>query len=156
LPNVNLYSPATTLEYTYGLPGDQPVVGNWGAASGGGAFSADRIGVFRCPSPAVGVCSWIVDDVGDGNYRVTDPVYSFGLTGDIAVVGDWSGNTQRTIGVFRGGLWILDINGSDAYAPNDIQASFGLAGDKPVVSPGLINITTAIGVVPTAAFEKHQ
>ncbi len=128
-PNANLYNPATTLVYSYGLPGDQPVANNWSGVS-----NVDQIGVFRCPTPGVGVCSWIVDNVGDGNYRATDPVYSFGLTGDIAVVGDWNGNTQqKRIGVFRGGLWILDINGSNTYATNDIQASFGLPGDKPVV-----------------------
>jgi hypothetical protein len=154
-PNINLYNPATMLVYNYGLPGDQPVANSWGA-SNGGASNVDQIGVFRCPSPAVGVCSWIVDDVGDGNYRITDPVYSFGLTGDIAVVGDWNANTQRTIGVFRRGLWILDINGSNTYASNDIQASFGLPGDKPVVSPGLVNITPASVIVPTSNSETRS
>ncbi len=127
-PNANLYDPATTLVYSYGLPGDQPVASNWSGTS-----NVDQIGVFRCPAPAVGVCSWIVDNVGDGNYRATDPVYSFGLTGDIAVVGDWNNAPQKRIGVFRGGLWILDINGTNTYAANDIQTSFGLPGDKPVV-----------------------
>jgi hypothetical protein len=127
-PNANLYNPATTLVYNYGLPGDQPVANNWG-----GAANVDWIGVFRCPAPGVGVCSWIVDNVGDGNYRTTDPVYSFGLTGDIAVVGGWNNAQRKEIGVFRSGLWILDINGSNTYASNDIQASFGLPGDKPVV-----------------------
>jgi hypothetical protein len=127
-PNANLYSPAATLVYTYGLPGDQPVANNWSGSSG-----IDQIGVFRCPTPGVGVCSWIVDNVGDGNYRLTDPVYAFGLTGDIAVVGNWDSSQQKRIGVFRGGLWILDSNGTNSYAANDIQASFGLPGDKPVV-----------------------
>jgi hypothetical protein len=129
LPNANLYNPATTLVYSYGLPGDQPVANNWG-----GVPNADQIGIFRCPTPSVGVCSWIVDNVGDGTYRVTDPVYSFGLTGDIAVVGNWNGTArQKEVGVFRAGLWILDINGTNSYAPNDIQAYFGLPGDKPVI-----------------------
>ena len=127
VPNANLYNPATTLVYTYGLPGDQPVANNWSGTS-----TVDQIGISRCP--AAGVCSWVVENVGDGVYRTSDPVYFFGLSGDIAVVGDWSGNGQRKrIGVFRGGLWILEINGTNVYAPNDIQASFGLPGDKPVV-----------------------
>jgi hypothetical protein len=127
VPNANLYNPATTLVYTYGLPGDQPVANNWSGTS-----TVDQIGISRCP--AAGVCSWVVENVGDGVYRTSDPVYYFGLSGDIAVVGDWNGNGQRKrIGVFRGGLWILEINGTNVYAPNDIQASFGLPGDKPVV-----------------------
>jgi hypothetical protein len=128
-PGANLYNPNTTLVYSFGLPGDQPVASTWSGTN------VDQIGIFRCPAiGAPGVCSWIVDNVGDGNYRSTDPVYSFGLPGDIAVVGDWNDNNQRKrIGVFRGGTWILDVNGSNVYAPNDIQASFGLPGDKPVV-----------------------
>jgi hypothetical protein len=128
-PGAVLYSPATTLVYTYGLPGDQPVASTWSGTR------VDQIGVFRCPAiGAPGVCLWIVDNVGDGAYRTTDPVYGFGLPGDIAVVGDWNDNNQRKrIGVFRSGLWILDVNGSNSYALNDIQASFGLAGDMPVV-----------------------
>lgn len=127
VPNANLYSPATTFVLNYGLPGDQPVVNNWIGTS-----IVDLIGVFRCPM--TGVCSWIVDSVGDGVFRTTDPVYSFGLPGDIAVVGDWNDNHQRKrIGVFRSGLWILEINGTNAFALNDIQAFFGLPGDLPVV-----------------------
>jgi len=129
LPNTNLYNPATTLVYSYGLPGDQPVANNWSGTS-----NVDQIGVFRCPMPGIGVCSRIVDNVGDGNYRATDPVYSFGLTNDIAVVGNWNGNGQgKRIGIFRNGLWVLEVNGSNTFAPNDIQASFGLPGDRPVV-----------------------
>jgi uncharacterized repeat protein (TIGR01451 family) len=127
VPNANLYNPATTLVYSYGLPGDQPVANNWS-----GTAKVDQIGVFRCP--ASGVCSWIVENVGDGVYRTSDPVYSFGLSGDIAVVGDWNdGNQRKRIGVFRSGLWILEVNGTNTYASNDLQASFGLPGDKPVV-----------------------
>ena len=72
--------------------------------------------------------------MGDGVYRSTDPVYAFGLIGDLAVVGDWNdGGQRKRIGVFRAGTWILDVNGSNVYAPNDIQAAFGLPGDLPVV-----------------------
>ncbi|MGD0873218.1 MAG: hypothetical protein ABSB88_27045, partial [Bryobacteraceae bacterium] len=127
VPSANLYNPATTLVYSYGLPGDQPVANNWS-----GTVKVDQIGVFRCL--ASGVCSWIVENVGDGVYRTSDPVYSFGLTGDIAVVGDWNdGNQRKRIGVFRSGLWILEVNGTNTYASNDLQAFFGLPGDKPVV-----------------------
>jgi hypothetical protein len=132
VPGANLYD-SNTLVYSFGLPGDVPVANNWV----GNSHNVDAIGVFRCP--AVGVCSWIVDNVGDGVYRTTDSMYSFGLPGDVPVVGDWNGGGQRKrIGVFRplsNGLanWILEVNGTNTWAPNDIQASFGLATDKPVV-----------------------
>jgi hypothetical protein len=129
VPGANLYTPASTLVYNYGLPGDQPVANNWT-----GAARADNIGVFRCPAVGAGVCSWIVNSVGDGSTATLLNLLGFGLPGDIAVVGDWNDNNQRKrIGVFRGGTWILDVNGTNVFAPNDIQTGFGLPGDKPVV-----------------------
>ena len=127
VPFGNIYTPGTTQAFSYGLPGDQPVVNNWTGTS-----RADQIGVFRCPG--VGVCSWIVDSNGDGVFQVTDAVYSYGLIGDIPVVGDWNDNGQRKrIGVFRNGTWILDTNGNNTFDVFDLQASFGLSGDLPVV-----------------------
>jgi hypothetical protein len=127
VPNANLYIPASTLFYQFGLLGDQPVANSWSGTS-----KVDQIGVFRCP--ATGVCSWIVENVGDGVFRPSDPVYTFGLAGDVAVVGDWNdGGQRKRIGVFRGGLWVLEVNGTNVFSNNDIQASFGLPGDKPVV-----------------------
>jgi hypothetical protein len=126
VPSSVVYSASTTLVYSYGLPGDKPVVSNWAGTPG-----ADRIGVFRCP--AAGVCAWIVDSPGLGVYNSADAQYSFGVTGDLPVVGDWNGTGRKRIGVFRGGLWILDSIGSNTFDPSEIQARFGLPGDLPVV-----------------------
>jgi hypothetical protein len=124
----SLYNPATTLQYTFGFPTDQPVVSNWSQTG-----NVDQIGVFRCTT----TCQWIVDNVGDGMFRTTDPVYNFfGAPGDIAVTGDWNGlGKPKKIGVFRpsSATWYLDVNGSNQAAPNDIQAQFGLPTDKPVI-----------------------
>lgn len=130
LPGSSLYNPANTLVYNFGLPGDQPVASNWNQTKGGSyPGGPDFIGIFRNGT-------WIVDNVGDGVYRASDPVYNFGTAGDIAVVGDWSatGGPKR-IGVFRPSqaVWYLDVNGSNAAAPNDIQAQFGISTDLPVV-----------------------
>jgi hypothetical protein len=126
-PNTNLYSPSTTIVATFGLTGDRPVVNDWS-----GTTHHDQIGVFRCP--AAGVCTWIVDSIGLGAYSPSDPVYYFGLNGDLPVVGDWNGNNQpRRIGVFRTGQWILDTPGLNAYSPADTVAFFGLPGDIPLV-----------------------
>jgi hypothetical protein len=128
--NKKAYDPATAGVYTYGGTGDLPVVNNWN-----GTGNADQIGVFRCPqAPAVGPCSWIVEDVGDGVYRLSDPVYSYGETGDLPVVGNWSTGPQRKrIGVFRQGTFFLETLGTNAYSPADIQAAFGQSGDLPLV-----------------------
>ena len=128
--NENAYDPATVEVYTYGSPGDLPVVNNWN-----GAGAADQIGVFRCvQAPAVGPCSWIVENVGDRVYRSSDPVYSYGQTGDLPVVGNWSiGPQRKRIGVFRGGTWFLETLGTNSYSPADTVAVFGQSGDLPVI-----------------------
>jgi len=63
---------------------------------------------------------------------------SFGLPGDLSVVGDWTGVGQERIGVFdpETGLWELDLNGNGKFDGCQIDAClgpFGQAGDIPVV-----------------------
>jgi hypothetical protein len=67
---------ATDAVYSFGLPGDQPVVGDWN--QGG----RKRIGVFRGGT-------WILDSNGNNSYDLTDLTVFFGLPGDIGVVGKW-------------------------------------------------------------------
>jgi hypothetical protein len=64
----------------FGLNGDMAVAGDW---DGTGIV---RIGVFRCPSPAVGVCQWYIDLNNNGQWDGPfggDAIWNFGLTGDI-------------------------------------------------------------------------
>jgi hypothetical protein len=80
----------------FGLNGDMAVAGDW---VGSGIV---RIGVFRCP--AAGVCQWYIDLNNNGRWDGPfggDAIWSFGLTGDIPVAGDWSGNGISKIGVMR-------------------------------------------------------
>ncbi|MEP6717383.1 MAG: SBBP repeat-containing protein, partial [Terriglobia bacterium] len=58
---------------------------------------------------------------------------NFGESGDIPIVGDWTGTGVKRIGVFRNGLWILDINGDGVYDQGDAALYFGQAGDTPLV-----------------------
>jgi hypothetical protein len=137
------YSPAATIQVAFGVGGDIPVVGDW---MGDGI---SRIGVFR---PANG--TWFLDEFGGtGNYRptgfsaysaATTAQVSFGLNGDIPVVGAWAGGLFDHIGVFRpgSGTWYLDTIdrtvGGGAYAPGTtIQVSYGSWGDIPVPGDGL-------------------
>lgn len=128
--NTRLPSDPSNLILQYGLAGDLPVVGNWAGIVVGNA-PVDQIGVFRCP--AAGVCQWIVDSNGNGSWQPTDNVFAFGVAGDTPVVGNWNGNGQRRIGVFRNGQWITDTNGNGSFDAADQVFNFGLPGDKPVV-----------------------
>ncbi len=120
------YDPTTAVTLSFGLPGDQPVVNNWN-----GTGTGDQIGVFRCPSS--GVCTWFVNASGSGSYSASDPRYSYGLPGDIPIVGNWNGTGRKRIGVFRNGTTILNVSGSNVFDYSDQIGSFGLAGDKPVI-----------------------
>jgi hypothetical protein len=120
------YDPGTAKSFSYGRPGDIPVVNNWSATS-----NADQIGVYR-PMPD-GSALWIVDSDGSGAWEPSDAMYWFGAAGDLPVVGNWNNGARRRIGVFRDGMWILDTNGNNAYDATDTVGFFGIRGDKPVV-----------------------
>jgi len=123
---------------SFGLAGDYPVAGNW---TGSGVIS---IGVFRC-TPGVAVCQWYIDLNNNGTWDGIaggDALWSFGLPGDIPVVGDWTGDGISKIGVFRcpvppaAGVcdWVLDAGNKHYYDPGTAElATYGLPGDKPVV-----------------------
>jgi hypothetical protein len=130
--------------FYFGLPGDIPVVGDW---TGTGV---SRFGVFRC-SPGQ-VCTWILDANGSKAYEPSDPVYYYGLYGDLPVVNNWSGvGNEDQIGVYRPmpnglAIWIVDSNGSGAWEPSDAIYQFGLASDLPVVGNWYIGNRKRIGV----------
>jgi hypothetical protein len=120
--------------YTYGMAGDIPVVGDW---SGDGV---SKIGLFRNGN-------WYLDYNGDaqwsgcGTTAGTDRCYSYGMAGDMPVVGNWNGEGVVKIGVFRNGMWYLDYKGTNIWigcgAPaeggKDACVPFGMSGDRPVV-----------------------
>jgi hypothetical protein len=70
---------ADVTPFFYGQQGDIPVVGNWGNA----VPVRKRIGIFR-PSP---LGAWVLDVNGNNAYDAADPVFFFGQTGDVPVVG---------------------------------------------------------------------
>ena len=127
---------------SFGMEGDFPVAGNWNGSADGKA----KIGVFR---PSTG--TWYLDYPGAGAWvgcgapwvTTQDACYTFGMAGDIPVVGNWnaSADGKAKIGVFRDGWWYLDYNGNGVWdgcgAPadptKDACISFGMEGDFPVV-----------------------
>lgn len=104
---------------SFGLPGDQPVIGDW---NGDGRQTP---GVFRNGT-------WVLDMTGNG-FDGGDRVLSFGLPGDKAVAGDWNGDGVDTVGVFRNGWWFFDRNGNGYDAADINPVSFGWGSDIPVV-----------------------
>ena len=70
-----------------------------------------------------------------GNVTGTGSFVNFGLPGDWAIVGDWTGRGFDSPGVFRGGVFYLDV-GYPGWQGNDskeLGIAFGLPGDFPVV-----------------------
>src|SRR6476620_9180541 len=91
-----------------------------------------RIGVFR---PGTG--EWFLDDDGNGQWDAGDIyIKSFGKSGDLPVVGSWSGNGVSNIGTFTPatGMWQLDTNGDGVLdcAVDTCAGPFGQSGDFPV------------------------
>jgi hypothetical protein len=122
----NLVTPSPA----FGLPGDQPVAGDW---TGTGVV---RVGVFRQGA-------WYLDLNNNGTFEANEGPFFFGLPGDIAVVGDWTGTGSSKVGVFRAGTWYLNtqsftaaqlVPGFNMYsAAATLVYSFGFATDTPVV-----------------------
>ena len=106
---------------------------------------ANTLGVFR------GSGEWIVNVSGTHTYQGggDDDVYSFGMTNDIPVMGNWTGANPAVLqmGVFRGGYWYLDMNNNQMWDGGDTVVSFGEAGDIPVVGDWNHDGNLHIGVV---------
>ena len=133
-------------DYTYqfgGLAGDMPVVGDWNGVMGISTFQS-CIGIYR----SVGSV-WLLDLNCNGVYEgaPTDAFFPFGgLTGDVPVVGNWTGSHTR-VGVVRSYapqgvpttppfFWVLDNGAANAgpLATSHQPASYcfafgGLSGD---------------------------
>jgi hypothetical protein len=119
---------ANACRYIYGEPGDLPVVGDW---TGEGRT---KIGVFR---PATGEWHFDIKGAGDlAGCNLDSCSRFFGGSGDLPVVGDWTGEGKTKIGVFRLGTgeWLLDFSGAgDGKSCAGQCLSFGAEGDLPVV-----------------------
>ncbi len=137
---------------TFGDIGDLPVAADWNRDG------KAKIGVFRAGN-------WYLDANGNGQWdgceidrcylKVPDQgAPGFGLSGDLPIAGDWTGDGIAKVGVFRAGNWYFDNGNGDwdgceidrCYLKNPEQpsAGFGLAGDYPIVgdwnSDGMMKI----------------
>jgi protocatechuate 3,4-dioxygenase beta subunit len=81
-----------------------------------------------------------------------DHVFEYGTTGDKAVVGDWTGDGIKKIGVFRNGTWYLDIDGDGRWSAPDVMVEFGREGDVPVPGDWTGDGITKLGVYRGGTF----
>jgi len=92
-----------------------------------------EIGVYH-PSTRV----FFLDYNGNGawNGASVDRQYTFGVTGDTPITGDWNGDGTTEIGVYHPStrVFFLDYNGNGAWngASVDRQYTFGVVGDLPI------------------------
>jgi FtsP/CotA-like multicopper oxidase with cupredoxin domain len=100
--------------------------------------SSNVITVVVIPATKIGVFHdygvWNLDKNGNGIWNPgIDSLFSFGITGDVPVSGDWNATGTSKIGVFRNGNWYLNVSATGAWTPpTDVTYTFGVAGDIPV------------------------
>jgi photosystem II stability/assembly factor-like uncharacterized protein len=93
-----------------------------------------KVGAFR---PSDGV--FYLDYNGSGTWDGcgTDRCLQIGISGDVPVMGDWTGNGASKVGLFRpaDGTFYLDYNGNGAWdgCGTDRCLQIGMNGDVPLV-----------------------
>ena len=112
------------------------------------------------PDPAeaaVGFRTMKRTNAGKIRSDLIDHVFEYGTTGDRAVVGDWTGDGIKKIGVFRDGTWYLDIDGDGRWSAADVMVQFGREGDLPVVGDWTGDGVTKLGVYRNGTFyPRHR
>src|SRR5207244_2542346 len=59
------------------------------------------------------------------------PAFTYGVSTDTPVMGDWNGDGTKTPGIFRNGVWVLQ--NSNTTGSGSISFAFGVTGDIPIV-----------------------
>jgi hypothetical protein len=132
-------APNAVSTFVYGGAGDVPVVGDW---LGTGITA---IGIYR-PSDN----KWYLgtSNVQNTPYAVTPFSFIPEQSGDIPVVGDWTGTGVTRVGIYRPstGYWYLALE-NQANSPYAVTPfPFGLPTDLPVVGDWTGTGVTRIGV----------
>ncbi len=106
----------------FGQAGDIPIAGDW---DGDGK---DGIGVFRPSAGKFFLRNQIGFQIPSGQVDFT---ITFGAVGDIPLAGDWDGDGDDTIGVYRESQHRFFLR-NKLNAGADINVQFGIAGDLPL------------------------
>ena len=96
---------------------------NYAAAFTPAPACANTVGVFR---PSNGV----IFLRNSNTTGFADVALNYGLAGDYPVVGDWDGDGDDTIGVYRSGRFLLRNSNTVGFA--EINFLFGQPGDQPI------------------------
>jgi hypothetical protein len=115
--------------FTFGLPGDKAVVGDW-TRKGYRSIGVYRNGTFFLRN--------------SNTNGVADLTFTFGAAGDLPVVGDWNGDGVETIGVYRNGTFFL--RNSNTSGPADLTVTLGIPGDLPIAGKWNGGNVSTVGV----------
>lgn len=86
------------------------------------------------------------DEYGDDIQHQERRHVQFGIENGIPVTGDWNGDGQTEVGVYREGEWFLDLNGNGFWDEDDLWAQLGDKGDLPVTGDWNGDGKTDIGI----------
>jgi hypothetical protein len=129
--------------FTFGAPGDIPIVGDW---NGDGHT---KVGVFR----SVGFAGeFILDTDGHRAFDASSTVFIFGAAGDHPIAGDWTGAGHSEVGVYRAGpggadIFSLDSNDNHVFDAGDQVFTFGFITDQIILGDWNGDGRTKLGVV---------
>ena len=125
----------------------------------------DKIGVVSADPN--GDDDFALDTNGDGMFDTGDSVFTFGLSTDNVITGDWTGDGTDKIGVVRPDgegsmVFSLDTNGNGVFDPSDQVFHFGLQGDQIIIGDwngagkDEIGVVRPDGVGGLVFFLRHQ
>jgi glucose/arabinose dehydrogenase len=97
----------------------------------------DTVGVFRPSNGALYLKN--TNTTGFADVQI-----NYGLAGDYPVVGDWDGDGDATIGIYRNGSFYLRNSNTIGFA--DIVFAFGSPGDQPIAGDWNNDGVDTIGV----------
>jgi hypothetical protein len=133
-------SGAPELQFSYGQPGDVPLVGDWNGDGGVG------IGVRRG-------ATFILRNAASAG--APDHIFDWGRPTDRVFTGDWNGNGTTGVGLRRGRTWYLK-NFLDGR-PHEIQFDWGRPDDIPIVGDWNGDGRVGVGLLRGSTwFLKHR
>ncbi len=106
----------STSQFFYGIPGDEPMLGDWDCDG------VDTVGMFRRSNGFVYLRN-------SNDFGVADQDFFYGEGGDIPLVGDWDGDGCDTLAIYRQGEVFVRNSLGTGFA--DYSFFFGNPGDRP-------------------------
>ena len=86
--------------------------------------------------------TWTVDAIDSGRWQIVSAMKkpnrvasrrAFSVEGAAQLAGDFNGDGQDELALFKDGEWLIDINGNGQWDRSDLWAQLGSVGDLPVV-----------------------